>query len=402
MEVFILLLLGIGLCQAARDKLDRNDPEVVDAVAGAITALNEDRSHGNKLALDAILHAYRIADPRKKFLINYHVRETVCPIAVDKPWQKCELLRTSKAHSGNCVANIDINESEQFTSISQNCKISQGQKNIEQSHWEFVDLSQCVGCWHRIKTLSPRVLHIVRHTVRQFNNQSQYSSLFGFPVINEAESQVVNGVNYRFKYSIKETNCSKKEFVDLSPECRPLSGGLNVFCKAKAYIDNRGKLIHSEVECRLEAEDNMRTLAQVCPGCHSPIAPDSQELKRHLEAVVKLFNIKSSSDFYFKIVDITKISGQMLIGHVYRIDFKAQRTNCSKAEVEKPDKNCHAVKGGELMTCHALIYVKPWEPSVVPEVTCTDNQPFQAHELGEPKILEDEFNVFHDYEEQNW
>ncbi|KAG8136218.1 hypothetical protein E2320_009206 [Naja naja] len=367
--------------------MSRDDPEVVDAVAGAITALNEDRSHGNKLALSVILHAYRITSPGKKFLIIYQVRETMCPIAVDKPWQRCKLLRTSKAYSGNCTADIDINESEQFTFISQNCKISQGQKNVEQSH------AQCLGCWRHVKTLSRRVLRIVRHTIRQFNNQSQHSSLFGFPVINEAESQVVNGVNYHFKYSIKETNCSKKEFANLSPECKPLSGGLKVFCKAKAYVDNRGTLIHSQVECSLEAEDNMRTLAQVCPGCHSPIAPDSQELKRPLEAIMKLFKIKSSSDFYFKIVEITKISGQMLVGHVYRIDFKAQRTNCSKAEVEKPDDSCTV----ELMTCHALIYVKLWEPSIAPEVTCKDDQPFQDYELEEPNILEDERTIFHDY-----
>lgn len=62
MEVFILLVLSIGLCQAkaVHDELRKDDPEVANAVATAIKILNEDRSHGNKFALGVILHAFRI------------------------------------------------------------------------------------------------------------------------------------------------------------------------------------------------------------------------------------------------------------------------------------------------------------------------------------------------------
>ncbi|XP_029141210.1 histidine-rich glycoprotein [Protobothrops mucrosquamatus] len=127
-------------------------------------------------------------------------------------------------------------------------------------------------------------------------------------------------------------------------------------CTAVIDINESQQFTSIEQNCKIKpAEDNRRSLAQECPGCHSLIAADSQELKKPLEDVVKLFNLKSSSDFYFKIVEITKISGKlasykvdiMLVGHVYRIDFKTQRTNCSKTEVEKPDENnCTAVKGG--------------------------------------------------------
>ncbi|XP_070610346.1 kininogen-1-like [Erythrolamprus reginae] len=358
MQVFILLVLSIGLCQGRAVVTDSNDPEIVDAVNRAIKALNDDFSHEKKFALYVVLLAHR-------------------------------------TQSGNCTADVVISESKQFTSIVQNCRISRGlphkqwrvptdaalfrrtgsrggrrplppsrtssqsqvaqsrsqtdskvigllpgQKNAAQSY------ATCPGCWHHINILSPNMLRVVEHTIRQFNNQSQQLSLFGFAEMKEAQSQVVNGVNYRFEYSIKETNCSKNEFADLRPECRALSGGLKALCKAKAYVNNRGTIISSQVECRPEAEDNVRSFAQACPGCHGPITADSQELKRPLEAVVKLFNLKSSSDFYFKIVEITKISGQALVGHVYRIDFRAQRTNCSKAEVQKPDNQCPALKDG--------------------------------------------------------
>ncbi|XP_013928074.1 PREDICTED: kininogen-1-like, partial [Thamnophis sirtalis] len=136
--------------------------------------------------------------PQKKLHIVYGVRETVCPVAAKRPWQKCELLRTSNAHSGNCVADIDISGSQQFTSISQICQFSQGQKMVAQS------LALCPGCWRHINTHSNEVIRIVMHTIRQFNNQSQQPSLFGCPVIKDAQSQVVNGVNYRLAYSIKE------------------------------------------------------------------------------------------------------------------------------------------------------------------------------------------------------
>ncbi|XP_025031669.1 kininogen-1-like, partial [Python bivittatus] len=174
MEFFILLVLSIGFCQASplQHEVDHDDPEVVDAVARAIKVLNEDQRYRTKFALHAILHAYRIAGPGKKFHVFYQVREATCHTAMDEPLQSCDLLGFSKGPSGNCTADIDIHESEKLAAISQKCKINPGQEKLLSMDIE------CMGCWHPIHPKSLEVLPIVRYTIRQFNNHSKHPALF--------------------------------------------------------------------------------------------------------------------------------------------------------------------------------------------------------------------------------
>ncbi|XP_063162459.1 kininogen-1-like isoform X2 [Candoia aspera] len=308
------------------------------------------------------------AGPGKKFHVVYEVRETTCPIAADEPWQNCDLLETLDGDSGTCTADIDIHESQQISSISQSCKISTGPENVVRSH------TQCLGCWHPIDTDSSEVHPIVRHTIQQFNNQSNHSSLFQLRIIIKAQRQVVNGWNYHLEYSIKETNCSKNTFQDLNPACRPLPGGQGGSCTAYAYVDSTNTLVSAEQACRLQVEERMSS-SEVCAGCPIKIPRDSPELKKLLETALELFNEKSNRDFYFKVVEVTKATSQVVAGIMYRSDFKIQETNCSKAEVEKPDEHCTVVEDGELLDCSGSVYERPWESRIEPRVTCTD-QPF--------------------------
>ncbi|XP_025032219.1 kininogen-1-like, partial [Python bivittatus] len=270
--------------------------------------------------------------------------------------------------SGNCTADIDINESQQFSSISQNCKIIPGQENVVQSH------AKCLGCWHPIDSKSLELLPIVTYTIQQFNNQSKHSALFKVGEMIKAYRQVVNGWNYHLEYLIKETNCSKNEFPDLSPACSPLPGGQQGSCIVYAYVDNRHEKVHPEQECKLQVEEKVASL-HMCPGCTIPIATDRQELEKPLEAAVESFNAKSKSDFYFKVVKVTNATTQIVSGIMYRFYFSLQKTNCSKADVEKPNEYCTAVEDGELLFCHGSVYVKPWKSLMIPQVTCTDQKP---------------------------
>ncbi|XP_029141211.1 kininogen-1 [Protobothrops mucrosquamatus] len=332
MKVFILLVLSIGLCQASPlpDEVGCDDPEVFEAVARAIKALNEERNQGNKFALNVILHAYRIAGPGKKFHVVYQVRETACPIDADEPWQNCDLFGISEGllsqHHGNCTADIDT-ESQDFSSISQNCKISPGQENVERS------LAKCLGCWHPIDPKSLEVLPIVRFTLRQFNNQSQHFALYEIGEVNKVTRQVVNGWNYRLEYSVKETNCSKNEFPDLSPACRHLPEGREGSCTVTAHVDNTDTLVQAEQDCKVQV----------------PIAKDSQELREPLQAAIESFNAKNNSDFHFRIVAIGEVTKQLVAGTKYRFDLTIRKTNCSKTEVEKLNEDCTAAEDGFVM-----------------------------------------------------
>ncbi|XP_039177793.1 kininogen-1 isoform X2 [Crotalus tigris] len=368
MKVFILLVLSIGLCQARplQDEVGCDDPEVFEAVARAIKAFNEDRSQGNKFALNVILHAYRTAGPGKKFHVIYQVRETACPIDADEPWQNCDLLGLSEGHYGNCTADIDT-ESQDFSSVSQNCKISPGQENVERS------LAKCLGCWHPIDPKSLEVLPIVRFTIQQFNNQSQHFALYEIGEINKVTRQVVNGWNYRLEYSVKETNCSKNEFPDLSPACRHLPEGREGSCTVTAHVDNTNTLAHAEQDCKVQVEEKVEPPVDACFGCVVPIAKDSQELKEPLQAAIESFNAKNNSDFHFKIVAIGEVTKQLVAGTKYRFDMIIQKTNCSKSEVEKLNEDCTAAEDGERLFCRGSTLVRPWESFISSQVNCKGN-----------------------------
>uniref|UniRef100_A0A8C7E1N2 Kininogen 1 n=1 Tax=Naja naja TaxID=35670 RepID=A0A8C7E1N2_NAJNA len=361
MEVFILLVLSVGLCQASpvQDDVSCDDPEVFEAVARAITELNEDRTEGNKFALNVILHAHRIAGPGKKFHVIYQVRETACPIAVKEPWQNCDFLEISEDY-GNCTADIDT-DSQGL--ISQNCKFGPdsgsrlqkgrsgseavilqaahsacllclilGQANVVRS------IAKCLGCWHPIDPKSLEVLPIVRFTIRQFNNQSQQSALYEVREMKTATRQVVNGWNYNLEYSIKETNCSKNEFLDLSPACRHLPEGKEGFCTVTAYVDNANTLVRAEQDCKVQVEEKVEPPIHLCPGCPIVIARDSPELKEPLRIIIESFNAKSNADFHFKIVGVKEATKQ------------------------------------EWFPCHGSVHITPWKSFSEPEVTCSQAQ----------------------------
>lgn len=46
-------------------------------------------------------------------------------------------------------------------------------------------------------------------------------------VLNLKSLQVVAGANFEVTYSIVQTNCSKKDFLLLTPECKSLPNGVS-------------------------------------------------------------------------------------------------------------------------------------------------------------------------------
>ncbi|KAM6443854.1 uncharacterized protein PHA67_022033 isoform 2-T3 [Liasis olivaceus] len=292
---------------------------------------------------------------------------------MDEPLQSCDLLGFSKGPSGNCTADIDIHELEKLASISQKCKINPGQEKLLSMDTE------CMGCWHSINPNSLEVLPIVRYTIQQFNNHSKHLALFHLERVIKIDRQVVAGWNYHFEYLIKETNCSKNDFPDLSPACRPLLGGQQGSCTVYANVNSADSLVYAEQTCRLPAKKKERS-PDMCAGCPIPLPLDSPELKKLLGAALESYNAKSDRDFYFKVVAVLKATSQVVNGVIYKFDFKIQQTTCSKAVVEKPNEDCTAVEDGELLYCSGSEFQQPsskLQSIINPEVNCGEQQPLQ-------------------------
>ncbi|XP_061493402.1 kininogen-1 isoform X2 [Rhineura floridana] len=334
MELFILLVFSFCCCHASPlqgQEVDCDNPDVFNAVDLALKAFNGDRIDGNKFALNVVLEA-------------------------------------SRTDSGECTADVHIDDYPKLSAVSQKCKITPAVGKVNKSE------ATCLGCWHSIPATSLELLPIVRYTIRLYNNHSDQPYLSEVGKIVKAQRQVVAGWRYSFEYLVEETNCSKAEFTDLTPACKAVPAGHVASCTADAIVDFTEMLVHAEQKCLLRVQKN-NTAATHCAGCPHHIPTDSPELKKPLAAALEKFNSECSDEFYYKIETITEATSQVVAGIMYRVLFKIKETNCSRAESPKLSEDCHAVEGGTLLTCNASIYERPWMSEIHPKVKCSKELP---------------------------
>uniref|UniRef100_A0A8C3P5Q0 Kininogen 1 n=1 Tax=Cyanoderma ruficeps TaxID=181631 RepID=A0A8C3P5Q0_9PASS len=181
--------------------------------------------------------------------------------------------------------------------------------------------------------------------------EPQQHEAAGLPEMH-TKYKVVAGWNYIIKYDIEETNCSKDQFQDLTPECKITSRGVTK-CEAKAFQNLQPLSIlnllflRSETCCSLSVEETV--VAAICPGCPRTIPNDSPELKELLKVSMEKYNSESNDDFYYK--DFIN----------YLIKFWCLNVLflfCSQ----------------ESLSCDAQIHVIPWQNKIYPEVKCTEEQ----------------------------
>ncbi|KAJ7324723.1 hypothetical protein JRQ81_017743, partial [Phrynocephalus forsythii] len=367
MELLIFLfLLSICGCQAIPlqgEPADCDDPEVFQAVDLALQAHNREQKHSHLFALNVVLEANRTAGPGKNFVVKYRLRETSCPVDRNVPWQNCEFLPSSEGDTGECEAEVHYDDSINFSSIEQICKITPAHGKVTHSHFG------CLGCWHNMDPKSVELVPIVRHAIGKFNNQSNKQSLFDVGEIIKAQRQVVAGWNYKFEYSIKETNCSKEKFLDVTPECKLIPAGDEGTCTVEAYVDIKNTLVRAEPKCKFAVVEQ-----SICVGCPKTIPTDSEDLKEPLNAALAKYNSESDGEFYYKVDKVTKATAQVVAGVMYRVEFDIKKTNCSKAEFDKLSNDCIAAEESVPLSCTASVYVRAWENEIIPKVTCAPPQ----------------------------
>ncbi|NXC65943.1 KNG1 protein, partial [Anhinga anhinga] len=197
--------------------LDCDDPEVFKAVDTALKKYNGDRATDNQFALYMVMEAKRTAGPDTQFHVRYRIHETICAAEENKHWQDCDYKVPAEAKTGECTAQVHMNE--ETSNILQDCKIFPVTPKIS------LTKASCLGCFYPISSDSSEVSEILKQAIQKFNKHSTEPALFKLVEIKEAKIQVVAGWNYVIKYDIEETNCSKDQFQDLTPECKITSRG---------------------------------------------------------------------------------------------------------------------------------------------------------------------------------
>ncbi|NWU15623.1 KNG1 protein, partial [Cephalopterus ornatus] len=224
MKPFIVLALCCSFfcCRAIPlpfEFSDCDDPDVFRAVDAALQKYNGDRATGNQFALYVVMEAKRTAGPDSQFYMKYRILETSCAIEENKPWQHCHYKPSAEAQTGECTARVHINDAGKISNVSQDCKIFSDVSKIR------ITQVPCLGCYHHISGDSSQVSQILEKAIQNFNKHGGEPALFKLVEIKQAKRQVVAGWNYKIEYEIEETNCSKEQFPDLTPECRITSRG---------------------------------------------------------------------------------------------------------------------------------------------------------------------------------
>ncbi|NWT67247.1 KNG1 protein, partial [Prunella himalayana] len=198
---------------------DCDDPDVFKAVDAALKKYNGDKTTGNQFALYVVMEAKRTAGPDPQFYVKYRILESTCATEENKHWQHCHYKVSAEAKTGECTARVHMNDADKTTNVSQECKIFSDVSKIRLSE------APCLGCFHHISSDGSEVSEILKKAIQKFNKHSDEVALFKLVEIKEAKRQVVAGWNYVIRYEIEETNCTKDQFQDLTPECKFTSRG---------------------------------------------------------------------------------------------------------------------------------------------------------------------------------
>ncbi|XP_054061174.1 kininogen-1 isoform X3 [Rissa tridactyla] len=350
--------------------LDCDDPDVFRAVDTALKKYNGDIATGNQFALYMVMEAKRTAGPDTQFYVKYRIQETTCAIEENKLWQDCDYKVPAEAKTGECTARVHMNDAEKTSNVSQDCKIFPATPKIRLTE------AICTGCFHPISSDSSKVSEILKKAIQKFNRHSTEPALFKLVEIKEAKIQVVAGWNYIIKYEIEETNCSKEQFQDLTPECKPTSRGRVGKCDAKAYENLQEQLVDTASQCKLPVEETVIPATRT--GCPKTIPKDSPELKELLKVSLEKYNSESNDDFYYKAGEIKAATVQVVAGQNYHVTFTVQKTNCSKKEFEKFNEDCEATSDSVPQPCEAQIHVIPWDNKIFPQVNCSKERSMEV------------------------
>lgn len=344
-------------------EIDCNDEDVFKAVDSALKKYNGRLQSGNQFVLYRITEVTKTDDQGIFYSFKYEIKEGDCPVQSGKTWQDCDYKEAEHSATGECTATV--RKGEKFYLATQTCNITPAEGPVVTSQYN------CLGCVHPISTTSPDLEPVLRHAIQHFNNHTDHSHLFLIKEVKRAHKQVVAGWNYEVTYSIEQTNCSKKNFLFLTPDCKSLLNGDNGECTDHAYMNPQQRITSFSQKCDVFPGEDFIPLPPIkCVGCPKEIPVDSPELEEPLKHSIAKLNAENNGTFYFKIDTVTRATTQVVAGRKLSIEFTARETTCSKDDNKELTESCEPNKLGEILSCSANIYVVPWENKVYPTVNC--------------------------------
>lgn len=346
-------------------EIDCNDEDVFKAVDAALKMYNERNQSGNQFVLYRITEVIKTENHDTFYAVKYQIKEGDCPVKGGKSWQDCDYKDVDKAATGECTATVTKSGKTKFSVATQTCQITPAEVPGVTPEYG------CLGCMEPISTASPDVERVLRHAIEHFNNNTDRSHLFSLKEVKWAQSQVVAGWNYEVTYTIAQTNCSKEQFLFLTPDCKSLLNGDTGECTDNAYIDLQDRIASFSQKCDVfPGEDFVLPPPKLCVGCPREIPVDSPELEEPLKHSITKLNAENNGNFYFKIDTVHRATSQVVAGRKFVIAFTAKETTCSKESNKELTESCETNKLGEELQCTAKVVVVLWMNTVDTTVKC--------------------------------
>ncbi|XP_006884168.1 PREDICTED: kininogen-2-like [Elephantulus edwardii] len=349
--------------ETVSEQIDCNNEDVFKVVDTALKKYNDQSQSGNQFVLYLISQVIKMEDSGTFYTIKYEIKEGDCPVHSGKTWQDCDFSEAADAATGECTATVKKGTKKMILA-TQTCHITPAEGAVVTTQYN------CFGCVHPISTESPDLEPVLRYAIQHFNNNTEHSHLFVLHKIKSAKRQVVAGWNYEIAYSIAQTNCSKGNFLFLTPECTSIQNGDSGECRDLAHVDTQLRIVSLSQNCDLYPAEEF-VLPRICPGCPKEIGADDPGLQEALDHSIIKLNAENNATFYFKMDSVKKATVQVVAGKKYSIVFTAKETMCSKENKEELlTKSCDFNTDGKALECKADVYVIPWERKVYPTVNC--------------------------------
>uniref|UniRef100_A0A8C8W5H2 Cystatin kininogen-type domain-containing protein n=1 Tax=Peromyscus maniculatus bairdii TaxID=230844 RepID=A0A8C8W5H2_PERMB len=372
MKLITILLLCSRLLlsftqEEALQEIDCNDEDVFRAVDAALKKFNAGRPIGNQFVLYRVMEGTKMVSSETFYSFKYQIKEGDCSVQSGLTWQDCHYKDAEEAATGECTAIVGKRGAKKFAVAMQSCEITPGNGPVMTAKYT------CLGCVYPISTDSSELEPILKHAVQHFNNHTQHSHLFTLEKVKKAQKQVVAGLNFEIIYSIVQTNCSRKHFRLLTPECKSLLNGDVGECRHNAFVNIHQEIASFSQSCDLyPGGDLPHPLPESCPGCPSSIPANSPQLTEALDHAIRKLNTQNNHPFFFKIDMVKKATSQVVSGMIYTMEFIARETECSKESNIELTANCEAKPAGQSLSCNANVYLKPWENIADATVKCQE------------------------------
>ncbi|XP_075058327.1 T-kininogen 2-like [Mixophyes fleayi] len=346
-----------------------DDSFTFEAVDEVLRSYNNAKGDGNQFVLNKTTDAKikNEDDGLTHYFVTFEIVESVCAVKSGIHWQGCA-FKECEADNGTCSAHVLINTKLKTKEVlSRNCSTIRGgqlkRKTVAEPTVTIVH-KPVLGSYQMIDTNNMELSPLVQAAIEKMNKEGSHRFHFGLEGITEASRQVVSGWNYKLKYNVRQTNCSKHIYPNWSSEeCKLDISGQGGNCSAHVFVTPKGQMKDISLQCS--------SSTGFCLSCPNLVETNDPELLNLLNQFVKKYNSERNHTNLYKVFKVSKATRKLVADKkTYDVKFITQETNCSKSDHFTLGDDCAIQPLGGRFSCDARIDVTNETVNILPDYTC--------------------------------